>query len=76
MTQEGYEAISKVAAENITLLNRRDSFALIGFTEEDKPHFVKQVCSVLIVNNIIFLPLVKRRLKLMQLCGFGGNSYI
>ena len=44
MTNEGYQSLSQVAAEYITSLNYRDSFALIGFTENEKPSFVKQVC--------------------------------
>ena len=50
MTPDGYKALSKLSAQNITSINRRDSFALIGFTEEDKPSYVKQVC-LLYVNS-------------------------
>ena len=44
LTNKGYQALSQVAAEDITSLNFRDSFALIGFTGKEKPSFVKQVC--------------------------------
>ena len=44
MTNKGYQALSKVAAEDITSLDFRDSFALIGYTGTEKPSFVKQVC--------------------------------
>ena len=44
MTPEGYQALSQVAAEDITSVGYRSSFALIGFTENKKPSFVKQVC--------------------------------
>ena len=44
MTREGYQALSLVAAEDITSLDVRDSFALIGYTGKEKPSFVKQVC--------------------------------
>ena len=44
MTSKGYQALSQVAAEDITSLNYRGSFALIGFTGNEKPSFVKQVC--------------------------------
>ena len=47
MTNEGYQALSQVAAEDITSLGYRDSFALIGFTGKEKPTFVKQVCDEL-----------------------------
>ena len=43
MTLEGYNALSQVAAEHITSVEYRESFALIGFTGEEKPYFVKQV---------------------------------
>ena len=43
MTLEGYNALSQVTAEDITTIEFRESFALIGFTGEEKPYFVKQV---------------------------------
>ena len=45
MTQDAYNALSDVAGENIATIGYRSSFAMIGFSEKQKPSFVKQVCS-------------------------------
>ena len=49
MTSDGYNALSKLAAQSITSINHRGSFALIGFTDEEKPRFVKQVSLLFVI---------------------------
>ena len=43
MTPETYKALSKLAGETVSDINHRGSFAMIGFSGDDKPSFVKQV---------------------------------
>ena len=45
MTRDAYNALSEVAGEKIATLGFRSSFAMIGFSDKQKPSFVKHVCS-------------------------------
>ena len=44
MTTEAYDALSQIAATDIGSVDFRGSLALIGFSEQTKPSFVKHVC--------------------------------
>lgn len=48
MTQESYSALSLITGESDASLKYRSSFAMIGFSETKKPHFVKVVRCVMI----------------------------
>ena len=48
MTTETYAALSKLAGETVLDIDNRGSFAMIGFSGDDKPSFVKQVSDPLL----------------------------
>ena len=54
MTPEAYAALSTFVGAQITTIDFRGSFAMIGFSEAKKPSFVKQVCPIEYIYKIDF----------------------
>ena len=52
MTSEAYAALSKSVGTQITAIDYRGSFAMIGFSKPNKPSFVKQVCPIEYIYKI------------------------
>jgi hypothetical protein len=50
MTDEAYAALSRLTAKPVTSIDHRGSFAMIGFSEERNPSFVKHVSGL--VNKL------------------------
>lgn len=55
MTSEAYAALSKSVGTQITTIDFRGSFAMIGFSEAKKPSFVKQVSPIEYIYKIDIL---------------------
>lgn len=48
MTPETYDVLSKLSGTAVSNIDFRGSFAMIGFSGDDKPSFVKQVSDPLL----------------------------